>query len=69
MPMYEYRCAECGAEFEKLLRFSEADKLPACPNCQGTQTRRKLSAVASFGSTDNGSFTSGGSCSPRGGFS
>lgn len=69
MPMYEYRCTECGAEFEKLLRFSEADKLPACPICQGTQTRKKLSAVASFGATESGSFTSGGSCSPRGGFS
>jgi putative FmdB family regulatory protein len=70
MPLYEYRCNECGAEFEKMLRFSEADQLPTCPDCQSPQTRKKLSAVASFGSGDSGSSGyASSSCSPRGGFS
>ncbi|MDX9991310.1 MAG: zinc ribbon domain-containing protein [Anaerolineales bacterium] len=69
MPFYEYRCNECGTEFEKMLRFSEADQLPACPQCQSAQTRKKLSAVASFGFVDAGSAGNAGSnCSPRGGF-
>jgi putative FmdB family regulatory protein len=25
MPFYEYRCNECGGEFEKMLPFSEAN--------------------------------------------
>ncbi len=69
MPFYEYRCTECGAEFEKMLRFSEADQLPACPQCQSSQTRKKLSTVASFSSGDSSAASYGGSCSPRGGFS
>ena len=69
MPFYEYRCTECGAEFEKMMRFSEADQLPACPQCQSGQTRKKLSTVASFSSSDSSSSGYGGSCSPRGGFS
>lgn len=69
MPFYEYRCTECGTEFEKMLRFTEADLLPACPQCQSAKTRKKLSTVASFGSSDSGSSSYGSSCSPRGGFS
>jgi putative FmdB family regulatory protein len=70
MPYYEYRCNECGHEFEKMLRFSESDLLPACPHCSSSQTRKKLSAVAAVGSGDSASGGySSSSCSPRGGFS
>ncbi len=66
MPFYEYRCAECGAEFEKMLRFSEADQLPACPKCASPQTQKKLSKVASLGAAAE---SGAGSCNSRGGFS
>lgn len=70
MPLYEYRCNECQHEFEKMLRFSESNTLPACPQCNSAQTRKKLSAVATIGAGDSGSSGyAGGSCSPRGGFS
>ena len=35
MPIYEYECNQCGEAFEKMMRFSEADQIPACPHCQG----------------------------------
>jgi putative FmdB family regulatory protein len=70
MPLYEYRCNDCGAEFEKMLRFSEADHLPACPKCESPATRKKLSNVVSFGAAASGSIgNSSASCAPRGGFS
>lgn len=69
MPLYEYHCNECGSEFEKMVRFSEANQLPACPNCSSPQTRKKLSAVASFGANESGSGGYASNCSPRGGFS
>jgi putative FmdB family regulatory protein len=70
MPYYEYRCNECGHEFEKMLRFSESDLLPTCPHCSGSQTRKKLSAVAAVGAGEStpGGYTSS-SCGSRGGFS
>ena len=34
MPMYEYRCADCGHEFEVIQKFSDAP-LTQCPKCSG----------------------------------
>jgi putative FmdB family regulatory protein len=70
MPLYEYRCKDCGTEFEKQLRFSEASQLPACPNCNSTQTRKKISSVVSFTASSDSSFasSSSSSCSTGGGF-
>jgi putative FmdB family regulatory protein len=69
MPLYEYRCKDCGTEFEKQLRFSEANQLPACPNCNSTQTRKKISSVVSFSANTAGSSaSSSSSCNTSGGF-
>lgn len=43
MPIFEYRCATCAHEFERLVRTGD---VPACPSCQGTQLERLLSSVA-----------------------
>lgn len=34
MPIYEYKCAECGHQFDVHQRFSEAS-LEECPKCHG----------------------------------
>lgn len=34
MPIYEYKCAECGAHVEKMQRVSDAP-LTVCENCGG----------------------------------
>lgn len=39
MPIYEYRCAGCGHQFDVQQRFADAP-LTVCPKCQG-----KLSKV------------------------
>ena len=31
MPIYEYVCASCGKEFEKLVR--QSSPAPECPDC------------------------------------
>ena len=70
MPLYEYRCNECGGEFEKRLSFSETDRLPVCPRCESRNTQKKLSKVVSFGTVSAGSaISSGSSCGSSGGFS
>ncbi len=70
MPLYEYRCNLCGAEFEKMLRFSEADQLPECPHCHSAQTQKRLSRVVSFGAAPvSAGNASGAGCGSSGGFS
>ena len=50
MPIYEYRCLACGAEFEQLVRASDT---AACPFCESAQLERKLS-VTSFAGGSSG---------------
>ena len=40
MPIYTYRCTECGVQFEKYQTFSE-DPLVKCPEC-GKKSLRKV---------------------------
>lgn len=44
MPTYEYRCRECGEEFEKFQRMSD-DPVAECPAC-GKAAERRLSGGA-----------------------
>ena len=46
MPIYEYRCTDCGFQDEYLQKVSEAP-LTACPSC-GKPTFRKLVSAAGF---------------------
>lgn len=41
MPTYEYRCTECGAEFERFQKMNDAH-ISECPECQG-EVRRLIS--------------------------
>lgn len=66
MPLYEYRCQNCGQTFEQLVSFSQSERVFTCPHCASEDTRKQISTVAAFGR--NGSSTSGGDCAPRGGF-
>lgn len=46
MPIYEYRCAECGAQKEALQRITDAP-LTDCPAC-GKPALQKLVSAAGF---------------------
>ncbi len=43
MPLYEYVCRNCGAEFELLIRGGEQ---PACPTCQNADVQKQFSVTA-----------------------
>jgi len=43
MPIYEYVCRSCGAELEKIQRFSDAP-LHDCPECGESALTKKVSA-------------------------
>jgi putative FmdB family regulatory protein len=45
MPIYEYRCTECGHQLEALQKISD-EPLTACPACEKSALRKQLSAPA-----------------------
>ncbi len=49
MPIYEYRCEECGRSFEKLRKIQDADQDVQCPYCDSEEVRRQLSSFATGG--------------------
>ena len=65
MPLFEYRCADCGTEFEEL---GSAQDTPVCPSCHSANTKRLMSACRHCcGGSGNGDFSmpsapSGGGC-------
>ena len=65
MPLYEYHCPACGATFEQIVRFSQADLAPACPECGQPDTIKAISAAASFSSSSSNSSSA---CAPSGRF-
>ena len=60
MPVYEYRCKRCDAEFEKYV--PGAATAVACPTCRSGEVMRKLSV---FGLRTAGAFQP--SAAPGGG--
>lgn len=45
MPMYDYKCENCGHQFEELVFSSSvADKEIKCPQCDERKSRRQLCA-------------------------
>ena len=52
MPIYEYRCEECGKRSSALLgRYSSPD--PACPHCGKSALRRLVSTFATVSSGES----------------
>jgi putative FmdB family regulatory protein len=74
MPIYEYYCQDCQAEFEALRSIQEADAPISCSKCKGEHTARKISKFFAqsggrvlTGGNGGCSSCSGGTCSTCGG--
>ena len=49
MPIYEYKCRECGDKFEKLVRTSSGEKDVKCPSCESPFVQRQVSVCGFLG--------------------
>lgn len=66
MPLYEYICLECGEQFEKLVRLSEANQPVTCPKCHQTNCQKSISLFGTNRPSSGASASSAASCAPSG---
>lgn len=62
MPIYEYHCDACAADFELLVQGA---KEPRCPECESAVLTKKWSAFATSGAPSSGgghTHAHGGGC-------
>lgn len=45
MAVYEYSCAACGLQFEKMKAMSKAEEPESCPECKVPDAKKLISAV------------------------
>ncbi len=66
MPIYEYTCTDCGAQFEKLVRSIAAVVEVCCPECGSSQVKKGWSLFGMAGSSGGlGDLASAaGACGP-----
>lgn len=65
MPLFEFKCAECGAIFEQLVRSTRNPQAIICPSCKSTETQKLLSSFAVSGGLTAG-MSSAADCAPGG---
>lgn len=63
MPLYEYKCQDCGTVFEELVGKTVPDNMPLCIKC-GSDNCQKL--MSTFAASVGGSATNP-SCPAAGG--
>lgn len=68
MPIYEYRCQDCGEKFEKFVRTSSDGTELSCPNCGSKQAEKLVSlfGTCGFSTTPNFTPSASDSCQPKG---
>ena len=64
MPIYEYRCEQCGHDFEELV-FGDAK--PPCPACGSDRTSKLMSACRHTAGHNPGGYQGTTVPAPRGG--
>ena len=67
MPLFDFVCTTCGAQFEQLIRMSsQATQAVVCPTCKSTETQKKLATFAVTGHSSTGSSSAAANCAPGG---
>ena len=63
MPMYEYRCGECGHAMERYAAGrTGSEKTEKCPKCGKTSLKKVFSTFASACCGSSGPLPSSGGC-------
>ncbi len=60
MPIFEYRCENCGSKYDVLHKSSVKQEEVTCPKCNSTKSKKLLSTFSA--SIDSSSSYSSNSC-------
>jgi putative FmdB family regulatory protein len=63
MPIYEYRCNDCGNSFSRLQKIGASADGVKCPKCEGEQVERQVSSFASTSGSPDVACSTPSSCS------
>jgi putative FmdB family regulatory protein len=63
MPIYEYRCRQCGERFEKLVRATAEQTVVICPRCGSQEVKKEISLFGLGGTARSAT----SSCAPSSG--
>jgi putative FmdB family regulatory protein len=53
MPIFEYKCKECGTDFEKIIITNKNQEI-SCPNCGSSNIEKKYSVFGFRSTTESG---------------
>ena len=62
MPIYEYRCEDCGTKFEKLVRRAVDGPNVECPSCGQKHLTQELSTFAAHAANGSSKSAEAPSC-------
>ena len=63
MPVYEYRCDECGEQFDLFVRSVTQQAAPTCPKCESNKVHKAISLFG-VGGTGGSDRAAAASCGP-----
>lgn len=63
MPIYAYRCKQCGEEFEKLFLSAARTEEVSCPQCESDEVEQRPTL---FGVGGGGRTMADSDCAPTG---
>ena len=64
MPIFEYKCPNCGHSFEKLILSSKRQRELSCPECGSKEVEKAISLCGSVGQGKSGGAAA--NCAPGG---
>lgn len=63
MPIFEYRCSDCGTQYDVLHKGAENPDAVQCPSCESRSFVKRFSSFsASTGASSSAPSCEGGSC-------
>lgn len=63
MPIYEFKCINCGNKFEKIVFKPLGEVKILCPKCESEEVEKLVSAPGGVSSVKNASSSASDSCS------